>query len=259
MLLPIAIVLGVAAAAAGGAKKDKNAPDKGKTKPDVKPGDPELQQLGLHEALVGRVDGDQYRAGAGAEILPTVVLLHGEGDDPSLARQVLPKSRPLRVIVPLGRIADLGPRRRYVDPMLAGVAYRQALVKEADDLVAVVVAATQRFNVSGRLVMIGLGTAGAIAVLNAMRGGAFVRAGLGAGGTLTADWVPPKAPPDPARLYKLSWGDAVGFDTLAMQAAAERGWPARLDVGDLDVIGSTPDPMTSRAWLEQYWAELDLA
>ncbi|MCY0994354.1 hypothetical protein OV203_44930, partial [Nannocystis sp. ILAH1] len=35
----------------------------------------ELQQLALHQALVGRLDGATYTPGPGTELLPMVVLL----------------------------------------------------------------------------------------------------------------------------------------------------------------------------------------
>ena len=146
-----------------------------------------------------------------------------------------------------------------VDPLLQGPKYREALLRESDAVGSVIVDAANRFAIDDRLVVVGLGTAGALALAVALRGAMLVRAGLGVGGTLTADWVPPTGGWGPAKLYKLSWGDAEGFDALAMETAAGRGWPVRLDIGDVDVLSGTPDPATARAWLSQYWPELGLA
>ncbi|PCC73133.1 hypothetical protein SAMN02745121_08713 [Nannocystis exedens] len=227
--------------------------------PALSPGAPagqELQQLALHQALVGRLDGATYTPGPGAELLPMVVLLHGEGDDPAALRSVLPPSRPLRVVTLLGRLDDGNGRRRYLDPLLQGTALRTAQLRETDDIGLAVIAATQRFPVDGALVIVGVGGAGAMALAEAMRGPAWFRAAFGAGGVLTADWVPDgKAPASPPRLFKLSYGDAVGFDQLAAQKAAGLGWPLVVDQGDVDVIGASPDAATVRAWLATRWSE----
>lgn len=255
----MALLLGLLSLAGLAALASSRSSDSPAAPASPAPGDPGLVRLGLRDAEVGRLAGDTYRAGAGAEPLPTVVLLHGEGQVPAAAREVLPVSRPIRVVTVLGRVEDVAGRRRHVDPLLQGISLREALLREADEIGATVVAAVQRFAIEGRVVVVGLGTAGAIALAIGLRGAMFVRAALGAGGTLTADWIPPAAPPEPAQLYKLSWGDAEGFDQLAMATAAERGWPTRLDLGDIDAIDGTPDAATSRAWLSLYWQQLGLA
>lgn len=220
----------------------------------------ERQQLALHEALVGRVAGDGYTPGPGSEVLPTVVLLHGEGDDPATARAAIPTTRPIRLVTMLGRLVDGNGHRRYLDPLLQGQTLRDAQLREANDLALAIVAATQRFPVQGRLVIIGVGSSGAYAIASAMRGAPWFRAGLGAGGVVTADWIADApAPADAPKLFKLSFGDAVGFDQMAAQKAKSLGWDYAVDLGDVDVIGVTPDAATVRAWLTTRWSDLGLS
>lgn len=227
--------------------------------PAGKPGD-ERQQLALHSALVGRLAGDVYTPGPGTDPLPTVVLLHGEGDDPAAARLALPTTRPIRLVTLEGSLVDGNGRRRYVDPLLQGQPLRDAQLREANEAALAVIAATQRFAVDGRLVIVGVGSSGAYAIANAMRGAPWFRAALGAGGVVTADWIPDApAPADAPKIWKLSYGDAVGFDQIAAQKATALGWKFTVDQGDVDVIGLTPDAATVRAWLATHWAELGLA
>lgn len=233
------IALGGVAVAAAPKKSTKGGA------PPPAPPAPNASKLGGYDF------GEFYLNGAKPEgKLLTIVLLHAEDSDAAKALAVLSTlKQPARVVVPRGNVVT--PNGRAYLPLAAqGEALTKAVSTEAWALQGVLTETMARFAVADRLVVIGLGTAGAMATLLGLEGGAWVRLAYGVGGTVTAGQVPLAQEPHAVAVRKLSYGDAVGFDKLAAATAAERGINYfTLYEADVDPVGGVLDDATTRAWL----------
>lgn len=219
---------------------------------DINPPAPAPAPGPAPDGKLGGYDFAEFYIGGGKpdQKLPTIILLHAEDSDAAAALPVLSTlSKPARVLVPRGPIAT-AKGRAYLPAGVQGAALLKAITEQAWALQAFLVSALAKYSVAERLVVVGLGTAGSMAVALGLEGGAWVRLAYGLGGVFTADQMPLAQDPHAIAVRKLSYGDAIGFDKLAAITAAERGIDyLTIYEADVDLIGGMLDDATARAWL----------
>lgn len=187
-------------------------------------------------------------ASPGAE-LPTIVILHAPSSGDQAVRQAFANfPAPARLVVPLGRTGE-GQVRSYVDPTLPNIGGRLQI--ESVALQSLLAAVLQSRKVLHRVIVVGLGGSGTLAMLLGLYAGASVRQAYAVGGTLDSTQVAP-APTAAVQLRMLVSGGllpGMAEGTLAaVQLAASRGFDAHAEVGGVQAL-----PTLIQTWL---WPQL---
>lgn len=204
---------------------------------------------------------DAYFGGAkpGDPGLPTIVVLHGEGSTPTMAFKTLEGKEmfangwqsPVRILCPTGRfgVEVPGPARFYVEQGLATPASYQAAQRQEGERLATWLATAVAAYTSAppRVIVVGLGANGPLAVEMAFQRPDLIRQAYGTGGSVPSYWVLDAAQlgdtPSPL-IRKLSYGDGVGPDDATQKAAKERGY----DFETMD-LPAPPSEATVQKWL----------
>lgn len=227
------------------AKVDPNKPNpqdpKDKPKPDID--DDTIAGYEFEEAFLA--------GGSPADKLATIILLHWDDSTPTEAFEVLKGlGHKAHVLMPLGPVVTAN-GRAWVGPTLQGATLMKALHEQAWALQGFVSGVLERYKLTDRLVVVGLGITGPIAVSLGLEGGEWVKLAYGTGGIFTADWVPLLQDPHAIAVRKLSYGDAIGFEQLALKTANERGIDFLFFYkADADQIGNALDVGTQQLWLQ---------
>jgi len=235
-ILGVAVVGGVGLALAGGRKVVVDASNK----------------LQLPFTVV-----DAYFGGAkpGDTGLPTIVLLPGEGSNPTAAFKTLEGAdqyvngwtKPVRILVPVGRYSD-GNARYYVAPVpgQSRADYLNAQRQAADEVAAWLAQAVANYtSAPPKVIVVGLGANGAMAVRIALVRPDLVRQAYGTGGAVPSTWaeVPPLQGPGPA-IRKISYGDGIATDAAAQAVAKDRGYDF-----ETMTLPEPPSEATVQKWL----------
>lgn len=190
-------------------------------------------------------------AAADAE-LPTIVVLHDENSGDADVRAIFDGlDLSARILVPLGKVGS-GQKRSYVDPDKAAAPDVQ---KAAVDLQGFLFDVLKRRRVTGRLVVVSLGTiSGTMALALGFFAALAVRQVYALGGLYEPAYVA-QAPQAQVRMRLLFQSTlsklAQDLTTEAFKLAASRGFDnVQMQVGDFDL------PVTralAQSWL---WPEL---
>lgn len=194
-----------------------------KPEPEPEPGEPGVPSAALVESFIG--------GGKPGDDLPVIVLLHAAGSNPTAAIKLLaPITGPARVLAPVGRYT-MGAEfvRFFVDPALLIDAQRVAALAEADRLGAIIdaIVAANPTPVPSRVILIGLGSSGELATRIGLAHPLQVRQSWATGGAVPPAWVPAGLPQlgnlQRPRNRKLTFGDAIALDNVAVAAATKAG------------------------------------
>lgn len=182
--------------------------------------------------------------------LPTIVVLHDVSSGAADVRVLFEGlEQPARIFVPLGKFGA-GEQRGYI--ALEGASMKEAQTA-AMELQSFLFAVLSARKVTGRIIVIGLGTSGTLAIALANYAGLAVRQAYAVGGLYEPAYVAEK-PQAQVRVRMLLQETApqnVQANTAnAFKLMSERGFDAQVLAGDFDL------PVTSALAKQWLWPEL---